>query len=151
MRSGCASTISCSTRQSAPGTALGMQRQRSRLSSFISLQMWSLSAVAPPLMAAWKALMGGPAGAHRHAQPQESFHPAPAARDSHQLWTLLHSSSASVSSLVCWTGAKLVRGCLYGKVFKWWTHAGAMFCSHPGSAVSSAMLARQVSRHMHAL
>ena len=62
-RSGCAATISCSTRQSAPGTPLGMQRQRSRLRSFISLQMWSRSTSQPPRIAFWKALTGGPAEA----------------------------------------------------------------------------------------
>ena len=37
-----------------------MQWQRSRFSSFISLEMWSRSTVLPPLMCPWKALIGGP-------------------------------------------------------------------------------------------
>ena len=48
------------TLQSAPGVFLGMHLQRSRLSSFISLQMWSLSSGALPRMKRWKADTAGP-------------------------------------------------------------------------------------------
>jgi hypothetical protein len=58
---------------------LGMQRQRSRLSSFISLQMWSRSTSASPRMAFWKALMGGPAvqdkGPQHLGVPSQARHP----------------------------------------------------------------------------
>ena len=60
-RAGSAATISCRTLQSAPGTPLGMQRQRSRFSSFISLQMWSLSTLVSPRMRFWNAETAGPA------------------------------------------------------------------------------------------
>ena len=53
-------------RQSAPGTSLGMQRHRSRFSSFICLHMWSRSTALSPLIFFWNADTAGPAGMHYH-------------------------------------------------------------------------------------
>ncbi len=47
------------TLQSAPGVFLGMHLQRSRLSSFISLQMWSRSTLFCPRIMRWKADTAG--------------------------------------------------------------------------------------------
>lgn len=61
-REGSARTRASRQRQSAPGVLVGMHRQRSRLSSFISLEMWCRSIVAPSRISRWNADCGGPAG-----------------------------------------------------------------------------------------